>query len=148
MKKILLTILLTVILITGCNKNQFKIGEESKIETISNEEVTLSIKKDTLNNKETTLILTNNTDKTYKYSNQYILEIYKDNKWYDIDVTLNEDLTPIDILPNETKEIEINWENSYGALSKGKYRIIKSINYENEEGIYEGFNISVEFNIK
>ena len=25
---------------------------------------------------------------------------------------------------------------------------LKSINYENEEGIYEGFNISVEFNIK
>ena len=48
----------------------------------------------------------------------------------------------------ENKEIEINWENGYGKLAKGTYRIIKGIDYEYEEGKYETFNVAVEFNIE
>ena len=49
------------------------------------------------------------------------------------------------LLPKESKEIELNWENEYGKLSKGTYRIIKGINYEYEEGKYKSFNVAVEF---
>ena len=48
----------------------------------------------------------------------------------------------------ETKEIELNWENGYGKLSKGNYRIIKSIDIEKENEIFETFYISAEFTIK
>ena len=47
----------------------------------------------------------------------------------------------------ENNEIEINWENGYGKLEKGTYRIIKEIDYEYEEGKYKPFNIAVEFTI-
>lgn len=47
----------------------------------------------------------------------------------------------------ESKEIELNWENWYGKLAKGTYRIIKVINYEYEEGKYETFNVAIEFTI-
>ncbi len=47
----------------------------------------------------------------------------------------------------ESKEIELDWENGYGKLAKGTYRIIKGIDYEYEEGKYKSFNIAVEFTI-
>lgn len=53
-----------------------------------------------------------------------------------------------EIKPGESNEIEINWENGYGKLAKGTYRIIKGIDYEYEEGKYETFNVAVEFNIE
>lgn len=48
----------------------------------------------------------------------------------------------------ESKEIELDWENGYGKLTEGTYRIIKEIDYEYEKEKYETFNVAVEFNIK
>ena len=48
----------------------------------------------------------------------------------------------------ESKEIKLDWENGYGKLTEGTYRIIKEFDYEYEEGKYETFNVAVEFNIK
>lgn len=48
----------------------------------------------------------------------------------------------------ESKEIELDWENGYGKLPEGTYRIIKEIDYEYEKEKYETFNVAVEFNIK
>ena len=47
----------------------------------------------------------------------------------------------------ENKKIELDWENWYGKLPKGTYRIIKEIDYEYEEEKYEIFNVAVEFTI-
>lgn len=47
-----------------------------------------------------------------------------------------------------SKEIELNWEDGYGKLTKGEYRIIKDVDYEYEEGRYESFYIAVEFTIE
>ena len=47
----------------------------------------------------------------------------------------------------ENYEIEIKWDNGFGKLEKGTYRIIKEIDYEYEEGKYKSFNIAVEFTI-
>ena len=48
----------------------------------------------------------------------------------------------------ESKEIELDWENGYGKLANGTYRIIKEIDYEYEEEKYETFNVAVEFTIE
>ena len=49
--------------------------------------------------------------------------------------------------PKESNEMEIDFENGYGKLAKGTYRIIKEIDYEYEEGKYETYNVAVEFTI-
>ena len=151
MKKTILTILLCGVMVlgmTGCGKqkNEFDIGNKSDIK-ISQNDVIMTIKEGTLTNKSATLILTNNSDKNFQYGNPYEIEIKKDGEWHKINVELNFTLPAFHLLPKESKEIELNWENEYGKLSKGTYRIIKGINYEYEEGKYKSFNVAVEFTI-
>ena len=151
MKKTILTILLCGVMvlgITGCgnSKNGFDVGKKSNIQ-ISQNDVSLSIKDGTLKNTGATLVLTNNSDKDFQYGNPYEIEIKKDGEWHKINVELDFNLPVFVLKSKETKEIELNWENGYGKLAKGTYRIIKDIDYEKSKGNFETFNIAVEFNI-
>ena len=151
MKKTILTILLCVVMVlgmTGCGKqkNEFDIGNKSDIK-ISQNDVIMTIKEGTLTNKSATLVLTNNSDKNFQYGNPYEIEIKKDGEWHKINVELNFDMPAFPLSSKESKEIELDWENGYGKLAKGTYRIIKGINYEYEEGKYETFNVAIEFTI-
>ena len=151
MKKTILTILLCGVMLlgmTGCGKqkNEFDIGNKSDIK-ISQNDVTMTIKEGTLTNKSATLVLTNNSDKNFQYGNPYEIEIKKDGEWHKINVELNFDMPAFPLSSKESKEIELDWENGYGKLAKGTYRIIKGINYEYEEGKYETFNAAIEFTI-
>lgn len=151
MKKTILTILLCGVMVlgmTGCGKqkNEFDIGNKSDIK-ISQNDVIMTIKEETLTNKSATLVLTNNSDKKFQYGNTYEIEIKKDGEWHKINVELNFDIPAFPLSSKESKEIELNWENGYGKLAKGTYRIIKDIDYKYEEGKYKSFNIAVEFTI-
>ena len=151
MKKTILTILLCGVMVlgmTGCGKqkNEFDIGNKSDIK-ISQNDVIMTIKEGTLTNKSATLVLTNNSDKNFQYGNPYEIEIKKDGEWHKINVELNFDMPAFQLLSKESKEIELDWENEYGKLAKGTYRIIKGIDYEYEEGKYETFNVAIEFTI-
>ena len=151
MKKTILTILLCGVMVlgmTGCGKqkNEFDIGNKSDIK-ISQNDVIMTIKKGTLTNKSATLVLTNNSDKNFQYGNPYEIEIRKDGEWHKINVELNFDMPAFPLSSKESKEIELDWENGYGKLAKGTYRIIKGINYEYEEGKYETFNVAIVFTI-
>ena len=151
MKKTILTILLCGVMVlgmTGCGKqkNEFDIGNKSDIKNSQND-VIMTIKEGTLTNKSATLVLTNNSDKNFQYGNPYEIEIKKDGEWHKINVELNFDMPAFPLSSKESKEIELDWENGYGKLAKGTYRIIKGINYEYEEGKYETFNVAIEFTI-
>lgn len=130
----------------GKQKNEFDIGNKSDIK-ISQNDVIMTIKEGTLTNKSATLVLTNNSDKNFQYGNTYEIEIKKDGEWHKINVELNFDIPAFPLSSKESKEIELNWENGYGKLAKGTYRIIKDIDYKYEEGKYKSFNIAVEFTI-
>lgn len=152
MKKTILTILLCGIMVlgmTGCgkSKNEFDIGNKSDIK-VSQNDVIMTIKDGTLTNKSATLVLTNNSDKNFQYGNPYEIEIKKDGEWHKINVELDFNLPAFHLSSKESKEVELNWENGYGKLAEGTYRIIKSIDYEYEEGKYETFNVAVEFTIE
>ena len=151
MKRVTLIALMCVCVVlgmTGCGKqkNEFDIGNKSDIK-ISQNDVIMTIKEGTLTNKSATLILTNNSDKNFQYGTPYEIEIKKDGEWHKINVELNFTMPAFQLSAKENKEIEINWENGYGKLEKGTYRIIKEIDYEYEEGKYKSFNIAVEFTI-
>ena len=151
MKKTILTILLCGVMVlgmTGCGKqkNEFDIGNKSNIKNSQND-VIMTLKEGTLTNKSATLVLTNNSDKNFQYGNPYEIEIKKDGEWHKINVELNFDMPAFPLSSKESKEIELDWENGYGKLAKGTYRIIKGINYEYEEGKYETFNVAIEFTI-
>lgn len=151
MKKTIFTILICgfmVLGITGCrnSKNEFDVGNKSDVQ-ISQNDVSLSIKDGTLKNTGATLVLTNNIDKDFYYGNPYKIEIKKDGEWHKINVQLDFTLPAFGLKAKETKEIELDWEHGYGKLASGTYRIIKSIDYEKEEGNFETFNVAVDFTI-
>ena len=152
MKRVTLIALMCVCVVlgmTGCGKqkNEFDIGNKSDIK-ISQNDVIMTIKEGTLTNKSATLILTNNSDKNFQYGTPYEIEIKKDGEWHKINAELDFDMPAFQLSAKESKEIELDWENGYGKLAKGTYRIIKEIDYEYKEGKYETSNIAVEFTIK
>ena len=151
MKRKLFVILLCGVMVlgmTGCGKqkNELNIGNKSDIK-ISQNDVTMTIKEGTLTNRSATLVLTNNSDKNFQYGDPYEIEIKKDGEWHKINIELYFDMPAFQLSAKESKEIELDWENGYGKLAKGTYRIIKGINYEYEEGKYETFNVAIEFTI-
>lgn len=151
MKKTIIAILLCgvmVLALTGCGeiKNKFKVGEKSDIE-IEKNDVTLSIKEGTLKNTGATLVLTNNSDKNFHYGNPYEIEIKENGEWHKINVTLNFTLPAFSLPARGSRESELSWEEGYGKLAKGTYRIIKDIDYEKTEGNFENFSVSAEFTI-
>ncbi len=150
MKKTILSILLCGTLLvglTGCvnSKNEFDVGNKSDIQ-VSQKDVSLSIKDETLKNTGVMLVLKNNSNKLLRYDDFYEIEIKQDDEWHKINVELyfNEPLWGVE--QNKSEEIELNWEHGYGKLATGEYRIIKEVYFENESE--QKFYISAEFTIK
>lgn len=152
MKNIILIILILGIMllgITSCGSNNtFDIGGKSDIEISNNVDVSLSIKEETLDNTGVTLILKNNSDKLLRYDEVYEIEIKKDNEWHKINVELYFTLPLWGVEPNSEEELELNWENGYGKLAPGEYRIIKKVYFEDEIDEEDAFYISAEFTIE
>ena len=152
MKKTILTILVCGIMVlglTGCgtNKNEFDIGKESNIEIVE-KGVSLTVKENTLTETGATLILKNDSDVDVQYGNPYEIEIKKDGEWHKINVQLDFTLPAFSLKSKETKELEMNWEEGYGKLTPGDYRIIKSIEIEKADGTFDTFYVSAEFTIE
>lgn len=152
MKKLVFVILLCGIMVltmTGCEnaKNKLDIGNKSNI-NVSQNDVIMTIKDGTLTNKSVTLILTNNSDRKIQYGSPYEIEIKKNGEWYKINAKLNFTL-PLFILESKEKnEFKIDFEEGYGKLPSGTYRVIKKIDKEKEDGLFDSFYVSTEFTIK
>ena len=151
MKKKLLIIFLCGVMdlgVTCCGKqkNELDIGDKSDIK-VSQNDVIMTIKEGTLTNKSATLVLTNHSDKNFQYGSPYEIEIKKDGEWHKLNVELYFNMPVFQLSAKESKEIELDWENGYGKLTEGTYRIIKEIDYEYEKEKYETFNVAIEFTI-
>lgn len=152
MKRITLIALMCIGVIlgmTGCGKSkkEFDIGDKSDIK-ISQNDVTMTIKDGTLTNKSVTLILTNNSDRKIQYGSPYEIEIKKNGEWHKINAELNFTLQLFILESKEKNEFELNFEDGYGKLPSGTYRVIKKIDKEKEDGLFDSFYVSTEFTIK
>ena len=149
-KKFLIILMCALLLVlTGCGKEEskFTVEGESRTEIETKKDVVLSVKKGSLSKEGVTLILKNNSKDDYEYSNLYELEIKQDGKWHKIDVEVDPNSPSFDLKAGKSAEVSINWKSTYGKLGKGKYRIIKDIDYEYDEDVYGVFNVAVEFEI-
>ena len=115
---------------------------------INNNEVSLSIKDNTLTSKGATIVIKNNTNMEYNYGPEYYLEKQEGSKWVTIEP--KEPLSWNDILysikSNESKEYNEDWSYAYGKLSKGKYILVKNI-FLKDATTGKKETISVEFEI-
>ena len=152
MKKMVFVILLCGVLIltmTGCvkTKNKLDIGNKSNIKALKND-VIMTIKDGTLTNKSVTLVLTNNSDKKIQYVSSYEIEIKKNDEWHKINAELNFTLQLFILESKKKNEFELNFEDGYGKLPSGTYRVIKKIDKEKEDGVFDSFYVAAEFTIK
>lgn len=152
MKKMVFVILLCGVLIltmTGCvkTKNKLDIGNKSNIKALKND-VIMTIKDGTLTNKSVTLVLINNSDKKIQYGSSYEIEIKKNDEWHKINAELNFTLQLFILESKEKNEFELNFEDEYGKLPSGTYRVIKKIDKEKEDGVFDSFYVAAEFTIK
>ena len=108
------------------------------------ENVKLEIKEGTLTNTGATVIITDKNENPYGWGVPYFIEIEEDGIWAELENLL--DFAWIEIAyeldENGQYEQTINWENYYGELKPGNYRLGKNV-YDN------GYiNFYVEFTIE
>lgn len=152
MKKTILTILLCGVIVlglTGCGKEKMEVGDKSD-KVIEDNGISLTVKENTITKDGATFILSNNTDTSIIYGQYFELEIYKNNEWHVINLEVLFDDIGYILNAQESKELDVNWKNTYVNLDSGKYRLIKKATFENQTGenYKESFYISSEFEIK
>lgn len=150
MAMIIFLCIISILIITGCTSEvQSNIGDISNIE-IYNNDIMFYVKDDTLSNSGATFLIENNSDTILGYGESYHLEKYHNDSWHFLntitDATFNVPLWSLN--HDENTEITINWENFYGILDSGNYRIVKDVSFVDKEGTLENFYIGVEFTIE
>lgn len=131
------------------NDNKKESNEENK-----RTDIVMSLKKGTLTTEDATFTITNNTDDLYYYGASYLIEVYKNNKWTELkpDSPLSWNMIAYSLKPRTDAEININWSYGYGTLKKGKYRLVKSFNKDDDSKrsyiADKDSNVYAEFEIK
>ncbi|MFR1777690.1 MAG: immunoglobulin-like domain-containing protein [Clostridia bacterium] len=108
------------------------------------DKVSMEIKEGTLTNKGATIIITDRNELPYSYGEAYKLEKLEKKEWkalWNIYYAKN-DIGYI-IGRDGNTEIDLNWEEYYKELEKGKYRILMQVIPGDDNTI-----ISTEFEIK
>ncbi len=120
-------IAIMVLFITGCSSQKVK-PKVHYVEEIKG--ITMKIKDGTLNKDGATIIINDtNGERTYAYSDEFSLEMKKDNDWETLEETGNECPVKPRLYYVDAEgylELNQNWECMYGSLKKGTYRLIKS----------------------
>lgn len=115
--------------------------EKSNLKIYKGNDIILSIKEGTLTKTGATIIITDKSNKDYTYGKDFILEKKIKNTWYKLAAQETWwDLVGYKIDENNTLELEQKWEEIYGKLKNGTYRILKSIG-TTDEYIYVEFEI-------
>lgn len=94
--------------------------------------ITMTIKEGTLTAKGATVIITDTNEEHAVYCEYFVLEQERDNKWVEVDKIDNGVryvFHEIALLVGDDNKLEttMNWENLYGTLEQGHYRIGKRI---------------------
>jgi len=111
--------------------------------------VTMTIKEGTLTRTGATIIITDLSGKDNVYGNWYRIDKKENGIWQELDIIFegNYGCNLIGYSPNENNQLEmdVNWEDLYGKLESGEYRLVKetSIPLENQK-----YYFSVEFVLK
>ena len=135
-KKIPVILFIIVVLVFSLSLMTFDPGERlsypweiEKADTDyfnSDENVNISLKEETLRKNRAAFKILNNSDTEIFFGQDFSLQIFKSGKWYDIIVppgkwTANKSF----VKPQTGIIIDVKWEDQYGELPYGKYRLVK-----------------------
>ncbi len=123
---------LCLALFAGCG---LKLGDVFTEEVNTLEGVEIVIEKVT----PTGLVyaISNQSDRDVSYGRDFGIQMEKDGAWYQVEPD-NPAAVTLELLTvpaGGRDEMEISWEDSYGKLPEGKFRIVKTIS-DTEQGYY------------
>lgn len=145
MKKEIITIIIIMILLTGCKTKNININ---KYQGDTTNNISLNIKKDSLTATSAIVIIKDSSGEKNGYTNSFTLYKKQNNDWVQLDlINDNLSITTENYLvdENNTLEFKINWEKSYGVLSPGYYKLVKfATNLDNNKS----YSFSADFTIE
>lgn len=135
------------------NNSNVSLGEKSILEISDTNDFTITAEKASPTGIE--MKISNNSPKTLYWGSWFTVEKKENDGWYELNLLELEgnDVKRAwtDILAfldsNETRNIEQQWENGYGELPKGDYRIVKDFFFDvrnQDEKIYVACEFSIE----
>ncbi len=136
-------VLLAIYILYLCIENgTFIASVDGKAKSVSTiDGVSISIKDDTLTATTAVIIIKNDTDLEYTTGEAFYIDKKVNGKWMKLKTNYDAFWTLVGIIipSNSYHEFEYNWEDLYGKLKKGTYRLVKEINSK---------RIAVEFKVK
>lgn len=128
--------------LSGCGDR--KVIDDDEVSMNELENVSMKIKAGTLTNASAVVVITDLEDEHYVYGAWFRIDEKVDDNWVELE-PIDDDHGFIDLgyLVNEdnTLELKHDWEDLYGKLDAGEYRLVKSV-YDQKEMFF-----SVEFKI-
>lgn len=159
---IVMVILLSFLLMREMSPNREIINQNEQVDKANITEIPNSVDKVNIELKEGSLtrggaiiIINDNNERHFAYSENFWLERRNNTKWESVPYLTRENnaLLPlfdsIGTLPTEENPIEMyqDWKRIYGELPNGNYRLVKSVyesnNNEEEKFLYVEFSIDM-----
>lgn len=139
-------------LITGCMALFCACGSDSDADADLGEEFTQEVNNlkgvelsvDIVSPTGITFTISNQTEQDYSYGQNYFLQQESRGHWYMVEEK-SPGIATMELLwvtSGSTNTHELGWENSYGSLPAGHYRIVKSV-----ADSTQGYYIAGEFRI-
>ena len=92
----------------------------------SDENVSISLKEETLRKNRAAFKILNNSDAEIFFGQGFSLQVFKAGKWYDIVVPPGEWTADMSFVKPQTGIIiDVKWEDQYGELPAARYRLVK-----------------------
>ncbi len=96
--------------------------------------IAMEVKEASVTESGLTCIIRNDTENDFSFGRDYMLQKKEEDKWQDI-LPIREAAMTLELLwvpSGESESLTINWEEAYGRLGNGHYRVIKPVsNAEN-----------------
>ena len=94
------------------------------------EKVEMKIKEGTLTKTSAIVEIIDKNEEPYGYEQWFIIERDENGEWKELPIiNQNHSFTALGYIPkvDETIEMKADWEDLYGKLTSGKYRLVKKI---------------------
>ena len=111
--------------------------------------VSMTISADSVTPTGVIADITNENEDTAVFGTKYRIDVYEDGDWYTIDYLPS----VISVVWNDvayevsgTFKLPVNWEEYFGALEPGEYRLVKDFFFEKDSGT--DYQASAEFTVE
>lgn len=147
---IIFSMILLLACATGCSEER-----EENMNAMQEKEAVVNVQEDSIRNTGLVLIIKNETDDcAFQFDNAYSLEKFIDGHWDAVEQIRDIAVTAITymVLPGEEIEHTVKWENRYGSLPTGEYRLVKRIEIVQDDGddyndLIEDYHMYVSFSL-